>query len=176
MDFGSIMADREVGTAIGRLYMAADPEVTPLARRAYGEFAAQVDLQFAELSRQVRVIFQTEDPYADHEEMFADVSRGTLRVYRTAPDQAHPVLSNRQNNRFRAVHDFFGHYHTGRGFDRHGEEAAWAFHSLMFHGLARRAMTTETRGQSSAFIWVNGGREFPAQKAVLLPRWVSELR
>ena len=45
----------------------------------------------------------------------------------------------------------------------------------MFTGLARRAMTTETRGQNSAFIWVNGGREFPEQKAILLPDWVSEI-
>jgi hypothetical protein len=45
----------------------------------------------------------------------------------------------------------------------------------MFNGLGRRAMTSETRGQSSAFIWVNGGREFPPQKAVLLPDWISEI-
>ena len=31
------------------------------------------------------------------------------------------------------------------------------------------AMTTETRGQSSAFIWQHQGRRFPDQKVLLLP-------
>ncbi len=36
-------------------------------------------------------------------------------------------------------------------------------------------MTTETRGQNSAMIWVMNGMGFPDQKAILLPDWVSEL-
>jgi hypothetical protein len=127
------------------------------------------------MRKSVKVVFQAEDPYADHHEMFADVAGGTLRVYMTQPNQSHPLLTMSQNDRFRAVHDYFGHYGSGQGFSRHGEEAAWVVHSQMFYGPARRAMTTETRGQNSAFIWLNGGREFPPQKACLLPEWVSEV-
>jgi hypothetical protein len=67
------------------------------------------------------------------------------------------------------VHDGFGHLASGRGFDRHGEDAAWDAHSQMYSPLARLAMTTETRGQTSTFIWYHRGRRFPDQKVLLLP-------
>lgn len=175
MDYSKIQADPVRGPEIGRMYMDASPFVTTLARHAYRRFADQVRAQFQALTREIDVIFQEADPYTCAEEMFADVSRGTLRVWATPVDQRHPVLSRHENNMFRAVHDFHGHYMTGRDFSRHGEEAAWVRHSGMFTGLARRAMTSETRGQNSAFIWVNGGREFPPQKAILLPDWVSDI-
>lgn len=171
-DYSTIVADPTVGTAIGRMYLGMDDTITPLARQAYEEFADQIEDQFASLP--VRVEFQDDDPYESAEEMFRDVdNRRLLKVYRTTGEQSHPLLTNTQNNMFRAVHDYYGHHRIRRGFDRHGEEAAWMHHSQMFRGLARRAMTTETRGQSSAFIWVNEGKEFPPQKAVLLPEWVS---
>lgn len=174
MDYSRITADPVRGPEIGRLYMDASPYITTLARCAYRSFAAQVDRQFGELIKRVDVAFTEQDPYGCAEEMFADVSRGRLSVYRTSPDQAHPLLSAEQNDRFRAVHDFYGHFRSGRGFDRHGEEAAWVRHSQMFTGLGRRAMTSETRGQSSALCWLlKGTDQFPPQKAVLLPDWVS---
>lgn len=175
MDYRKIHADSVRGPEIGRMYAEASPFITSLARVAYRDFARQVDDQYRELSASVRVRFQGEDPYACAEEMFEDVKGGWLRVWMTQPGQSHPVMTMSQNDRFRAVHDYHGHYMTARGFDRHGEEAAWVRHSQMFTGLGRRAMTSETRGQNSAFIWVNGGRTFPEQKAVLLPDWVSEI-
>lgn len=56
------------------------------------------------------------------------------------------------NDMFRFVHDFFGHAKFGNGFGAIGEENAWNIHARMYSPLARRAMTTETRGQNS---WVN---------------------
>lgn len=178
MDYSKITADPVRGPEIGRLYMQASPFVTVLARQAYRSFADQVERQFHELTScngyGVKVVFQDEDPYPDASAMMDDVrNHARLKIYRTTDDQSHPLLSADENNMFRAVHDFHGHYMSGRDFSRHGEEAAWVRHSQMFTGLARRAMTTETRGQNSAFIWVNGGREFPEQKAILLPDWVS---
>ncbi len=180
MDYSKIMADPLVGKTIGRLYLDAPSVITPQVREAYGRFVEQVDWQYDLLTRPassggygVSVTFTDDDPYADADTLFGDIRSGAFRVYRTQGDQSHPLLSRAQNDRFRAVHDYFGHFCSGRGFDRHGEEAAWVCHSRMFTGLAARAMTTETRGQSSAFIWINGGREFPEQKACLLPEWVS---
>lgn len=173
MDYSKITADPVRGPEIGRMYMDASPFVTTLAREAYASFVRQVDNQFARLSLSLRIRVQDSDPYTCAEEMFADVGGGWLRTLKTTPDQDHPLILPYQNDRFRAVHDYHGHYCTGRDFSRHGEEAAWVRHSQMFTGLGRRAMTTETRGQNSAFIWINGGKEFPSQKAVLLPDWVS---
>ena len=93
-----------------------------------------------------------------------------------------PTLAN---DIFRAVHDYFGHVKDAVGFRAEGEDNAWYSHARMFSPLARRAMTTETRGQNS---WVNYGPhgEFnrkanPAdtiyadQKTGLLPEWVMEM-
>jgi len=180
VEYSKITADVVRGPEIGKIYMDASPFITTLARRAYAQFADQVERQFHELTSckgyGLNVIFQDDDPYPDASAMFDDVrNRATLKIYRTAAPFQHPLLSDEQNNQFRAVHDFHGHYMTGRDFSRHGEEAAWVRHSQMFTGLARRAMTSETRGQNSAFIWILGGKEFPQQKAVLLPGWVSRI-
>jgi hypothetical protein len=87
------------------------------------------------------------------------------------------------NDVFRIVHDYFGHIKDGNGFRADGEENAWQSHAAMYSPLARRAMTTETRGQNS---WVNFGPKaefnrtasasdtvYADQKIGLLPEWVS---
>lgn len=99
------------------------------------------------------------------------------------------------NDLFRFVHDFFGHSERGNGFGAIGEENAWDVHVRMYSPLARRAMTSETRGQNS---WVNFGpqmrnadgslkkkgdpgylspkeRAFAEQKTGLLPEEFSQL-
>jgi hypothetical protein len=53
------------------------------------------------------------------------------------------------NDVFRAVHDFFGHAELGNSFGPLGEENAWNVHARMYSPLARKAVTTETRGQNS---------------------------
>lgn len=182
MDYSKITADIVRGPEIGRMYMKASPFITIGARFAYREMADQVVDQFTQMVKVegIHVIFQSDDPYAGHEEMIKDVTDNRrLKVYATPVDQAHPLLGRHTNDMFRAVHDYYGHHGAGYGasvdFSRHGEEAAWVRHSQMFTGLARRAMTTETRGQNSAFIWINEGRRFPEQKAILLPDWVSDI-
>jgi len=88
------------------------------------------------------------------------------------------------NDIFRIVHDYFGHAKEGLGFRAGGEENAWRSHAAMYSPLARRALTTETRGQNS---WVNYGPKgesnrtasaadtvYADQKIGLLPTWVSE--
>lgn len=86
------------------------------------------------------------------------------------------------NDIFRVVHDYFGHIKEGVGFRAEGEENAWRAHASMYSPLARKAMTTETRGQNS---WVNYGPYgeqnrtaseentiYADQKIGLLPDWV----
>lgn len=116
----------------------------------------------------IKVEFVDADPYKNSKEMFADASQGVLKVLKTSSTGSHPYLTDEQNDMFRAVHDFFGHAATGRGFGQDGEESAWVHHSQMFTETARGALTTETRGQNS---WYNSrGKEFATQKVALLPR------
>lgn len=86
------------------------------------------------------------------------------------------------NDIFRIVHDYFGHIKEGTGFRADGEENAWRGHWSMYSPEARKAMTSETRGQNS---WVNfgpyaefnktangGDTQYAPQKIGLLPDWV----
>ena len=110
------------------------------------------------------------------------------RMYVYADALDHPMLGNvvpgseepttNLNWIFRGVHDYFGHVQRGNEFGPRGEENAWVEHSRMFSPEARRAMSTETRGQNS---WVNFGpfgeanranpqnTRYADQKAFLLP-------
>lgn len=129
-------------------------------------------------------------PYQNSQEMIDDV-RNNKHMYFFTGGEPHPsVLGEKDpktglslNDKFRAVHDYFGHAAGGYGFGARGEENAWLSHSQMLSPKARRALTTETRGQNS---WVNFGiqnynpdgtyknipavdRPFSEQKAALLP-------
>ena len=89
------------------------------------------------------------------------------------------------NDAFRVVHDMYGHLGMGNPqFRSKGEERAWLEHSRMYGPDARRAMTTETRGQNS---WLNFGpyadynatalgadTVFADQKAGLMPDWTVD--
>src|SRR6185312_3117966 len=68
------------------------------------------------------------------------------------------------NDVFRVVHDLFGHIKDGNGFTPSGEDNAWRSHYAMFSPLARSALTTETRGQTS---WVNYGPHGDANRSAL---------
>lgn len=102
----------------------------------------------------------------------------------------HPMLADtdekiggktlKANDMFRIVRDYFGHAQEGNQFGPSGEEKAWQLHAPMYSPEARKAMTTETRGQNS---WVNFGPHgefnranpsktiYAPQKAGLLPNW-----
>jgi len=108
------------------------------------------------------------DPYSGPSGLFNDLFHDRrMKVLRTGVTGPHPFFSDDENDMFRAVHDVFGHAGTGRGFDRHGEEAAYQSHASMYSPLARMALATETRGQNAALI-TGGG--FAEQKVALLPR------
>ena len=166
--------------------LVSDP-TNPEVIAAYSKLSEEVEDQFRYMTDElgINVKFVDEDPYqvmgkngkmvTDSQLFMKDILENKqLLVYKTAEDQVHPLLSKDINDKFRAVHDFFGHAASGRGVLADGEEAAWISHSLMFSPLARRAMTTETRGQNS---WVNAyGKDengeivkFAEQKAGLLP-------
>jgi hypothetical protein len=107
--------------------------------------------------------------------------------------QDHPLLGDSgvrwngrpvtHNDLFRAIHDFYGHAKEGVGFRADGEDNAWRQHAAMFSDPARRALTSETRGQNS---WVNFGPHaehnqtatsdtiYAPQKAGLMPDWTMD--
>lgn len=123
-------------------------------------------------------VFPTTDGFGSSE---LDVSDNPLLAETEFEISGRTALAN---DIFRVVHDYFGHIANGVGFRADGEENAWREHSAMYSPLARRAMTSETRGQNS---WVNYGPQgdknrtassadttYADQKTTLLPEWASE--
>ena len=155
---------------------------------------------------------QSGEPYSSSNAMELDVA--TNHIYFLPTFQAHgestsildqsknPLLCPTKfsiknytllmNDIFRVVHDIFGHAADGNQFGPVGEENAWLSHSTMFTFDARKALTTETRGQNS---WFNFGphlrhangelysdtsnefvpiadRPYAPQKMTIMPSWV----
>jgi hypothetical protein len=160
---------------IAQDYEAA-PSFDKAAVPSFKAFGQETERQFDFLTKPkaqgglgINVEVSETDPYKRARDMMEDIRHNArLRVLSTASTGGHPYLTNDQNDMFRAVHDAFGHAAVGRGFDPHGEEAAYRSHSSMFSPLARGAMTTETRGQNSALNFGSDPGKFVEQKVALL--------
>jgi hypothetical protein len=193
-----------------------DPEV----KAAYNAMANETVDQFKYLidnGYNVELYDGKTEPYKNSEEMLKDLRDNKhLYVFSTEEGfgdtpitekdrQENPLLKDSGftdkngkklliNDAFRFVHDIFGHGERGNSFGAKGEENAWDVHSRMYSPEARRAMTTETRGQNS---WVNFNKEmrnedgsikkkgdkgylspterpFADQKIGLLPEWATK--
>ncbi len=168
IDYSRVMADKNRHERIARAYLDL-PDYDPRAEHSFQAMRDQVHDQFHHLTHNlgVHVQFTDHDPYTSHHDLARDLNQhGRLQVLRTATTGSHPLFSDNENDKFRAVHDFFGHAALRRGFDRHGEEAAWHHHATLFTPEARAALTTETRGQNAALIHTG---QFQPQKIALLP-------
>ena len=149
----------------------------PKVKKAYTALANEVTDQYNALTDagfEVEVYEGKGEPYANSQEMLDDLSKNKrLLILSTESDfgdgdlisKDNPMLQDSGlkdvngkpllvNDLFRFVHDVFGHGEQGTSFGAIGEENAWNVHSKLFSDDARRALTTETRGQNS---WVNFG-------------------
>lgn len=183
IDFTMVVACPDRGRQIAEAYEAA-PVFEPSAIPVYKAFIRETVRQFQLLTRPtwrgglgVAVVLSWRDPHAKAATMLDELrERRRLRIYMTAAcGNPHPYLADHENDMFRAVHDAFGHAATGSDFGPDGEEAAWLAHSYLYSPLARRALTTETRGQQAALIYGNQQGFPPPQKLCLLPAAFSEL-
>ena len=169
------------GKAIGDAYeaMAHSPE-RPEVMEAYQAMATETVAQYETILRhgyQVELWQGDGEPYVNSPAMMEDVRNNKhmfifsteegygedaitdeeRRINPLLADSGYKDVNGRRllvNDVFRFVHDFFGHTKRGNGFGAIGEENAWDAHSQMYSDAARRAMTSETRGQNS---WVNFG-------------------
>lgn len=173
--FDNVVVNIPQGIRIAQEYDRApmfDPKAVPNFKAMAEETKEQFDYLTRPKSRGglgVEVSVTDEDPYKKAADMMKDANQGKFKVLSTAKTGGHPYFTDDENDMFRAVHDFFGHAATGRGFDPHGEEAAFRSHFAMFGPMARPAMATETRGQNSALNFGPSAGNFAPQKIVTLP-------
>ena len=118
----------------------------------------------AQIRQHFQVIESGEaEPYADAEEMFADINAGRITVSRA--NSEHSLWTVEENVAFRLVHDVLGHGLSGGGFDWEGKNRACEIHARLLAPLARRALFTECIAQTAYAIFCG---EFAEQKTVLL--------
>ena len=148
-----------------------DPEV----QAAYKALIDETIAQYEDIIANGYTLEMSDTEYKNSSDMISDLrDNKTMRIFSTeegfgfegitdADRASNPMLAPTSfkdkngkpllaNDVFRFVHDFFGHSTEGNSFGPIGEENAWNVHSRMYSPVARRAMTTETRGQNS---WVN---------------------
>ena len=183
--------DEERSKRIADAYdsMENNPE-DPKTKSAYEALSKEVQMQYNQMVSdgvEVEIWEGTGEPYANSDQMIKDVrDNNHLYIYSTLEGygeaeisekamQDNPLLRPTEqvdinnkpllvNDLFRAVHDYYGHTELGNGFGVIGEEIAWQNHSRMFSPNARRAMTTETRGQNS---WVNFNKNLRNQDGTM---------
>lgn len=181
------------------------PKDTAAAAKAYGTapgaktgLIPETEAQFTHLTKptseggmgvQVEYVDRASNPYAkadgstDFDAMLKDIRENKhLYVDKTSPDEGHPYMTPDQNDRFRAVHDAFGHSVAGNDFGPNGEEVAFQHHSQMYSPDAQRALAMETRAQNSALNYspdnlaraaAGEGKQFDVQRAGVMPEDMS---
>ncbi len=173
--------DQSISKGIASQYMSgkhdpSDPKVMEAYQAMADESAKQMQA-LIDAGYKVEMYPEGAEPYANSQEMIEDLNENKhLWIFPTEDGFGEDAITDEErkvnpllqdsgfkdangkpmllNDAFRAVHDFFGHSEFGNAFGPVGEENAWQAHSRMFSPKARRAMTTETRGQNS---WVNFG-------------------
>lgn len=176
--------DETVAKQIAKWYEeTSDQSNNPEVRKCYGAFVKEAGLQWKILIKDyglhVEPFLDDFVPYKDSQEMMEDV-RGNHHMWVYDGGEDHALMTRRETFIFRAAHDAFGHSALGMEFGPRGENGAWIEHCKMFSPSARRAMSSESRGQSS---YVNAGpyshlpareRPFAEQKAILMPlKWCT---
>lgn len=148
---------------IARMYEGKrDGSTEHMTRKVYAQFVRECKRQFDRIP--VKVIFTASDPYDNSKALFADIEKGVMRVYTGGNE--HPLMSKEENNVFRAVHDYYGHYGQGERnhFGIKGEVRAWKRHRRMFSSIAKLALNTETLAQVCYYFTF---KRFAEQKAFL---------
>ena len=169
VDYHSVRTHRDLLKDLARSYDAL-PEDDPSAHKHFAAMRGEVNDQYHHLTHRmgIKVHVTDEDPYPDVHALRHDVLHNKqIQVLGTHATGGHPFFTNDENDKFRAVHDVFGHLGTGRDFDRHGEEATYQAHARMFTPLARGALASETRGQSGSLI-LSG--QFGPQRIAVMPK------
>lgn len=155
----------------------------PGIRDSYGAMRDEIEAQFAHMTKPtheggmgMKYESVDHDPYANPDEMHADIAKGNIKVLGTRVTGPHNFFTDDENDHFRAVHDVFGHGALGRGFSRHGEEAVWRMHSHLFSDAAQPALAADLRNQNQYYNYQPKGGDFAPQsdRLIGLGHWAQE--
>ncbi len=153
----------EYSKLVAKVYEDA-PEMDPKAVPAWKALIAHIETLYKRLTGVVKVEFVDGDPYPNAEEMAKQVKKTkVLKIWKGGT--GHPVWSQEQNLKFRAVHDYYSHIVSGQPFGTKGEIRAYNTHVKMAPPAAVPALFTEIVGQACTSV-ITGA--FPTQKIAIL--------
>lgn len=131
----------------------AAPEFDPDAVPLWDNLISDVERRYDEIAQDIKIIPVNDDaPYKSAQEMIEDIQRNKqLKV--SALHNEHPLWTPEQNLKFRAVHDFDGHFQSGADFTLQGEKRAFDSHAKTLQSdEARQALEVEVLGQAAAAV------------------------
>lgn len=177
-DIVSKPCDIKEADAVARYFeRTPDQSADPRVQAAYADFKSQNEAMYAFMTKPeaeggmgIKVdMVSTHDPYKTAADQAEDLRNNHHISIESGLGGAHDfTMTTDEYDRFRAVHDVFGHAGVGGGFDRHGEYEAWLMHSSMYTDGGRAAMSTEYHAVNSA-LW-SGEKGTPGTgKSILLP-------
>jgi len=123
----------------------------------------------------VPVHFTEKDPYNDAEEMINRIEEEQeLYIFSGGSDPAH--MTEEQNLKGRAVHDYFGHYMNECDFSIEGEFQKWYNQKDDVPNGTEDLLFSEVVGQVSLVHYLDGGFEDPEfeQREVLIDEEVKK--
>lgn len=155
-------------------YMLATSEMEPETIAQWGRFRDIIWAQFEALSARITFDFVDYDPISNALQIHEHIdTEERLPVWHSKHTGGHPVLTDDENNAFRAVHDVMGHYLHRVSFDANGEDTAYRGHALTMPRDLWPVLATETRGQNAALNFGDPIGAFKEQKVVLAPAFVT---
>jgi hypothetical protein len=104
---------------LASLYEKADDEFIKITEDELSVFRQLINLQFADISKVIRIDFVDYEPYGQHpslEDMMKDFRKGVMKIHTTGNDSR--IWGKFHNLQFRAIHDYlhlvheldFSHY------------------------------------------------------------------
>ena len=175
-DWSKVRAvDSKVRKQIVKAFNDAPQQLDKEQLKSWDETEKIINQQYDLLTKElgVKVEFVDYDPYKNAQDMFDSFrDTGVLKIMKTSVTGSHTYWSDATNDKFRAVHDAFGHLATGVGFDRHGEQAAYEAHKSMFPPSCYLALASELKGQNAYMVETGN---FPDQRLVALPEKLQKL-
>jgi len=144
------------------------PEAQEDEKWRWEKLRDHIDKMYKQIQSRVKVEYVEGQPYESAKEMVKKVKdTGTMQISTDYND--HPIFSDKENLRFRAVHDYIVHIMNadkGIDFSRKGEIKAYNLHRKLAPKDTWPALFSEVAAQAC---YANSRGEFPDQKMSILP-------
>nr|BDD45085.1 hypothetical protein 17 [bacterium] len=173
------LTERQVAERIGREYHETETggRVPAGVEQAARLLVKMNDYLFDAIEAEgVEVIFTEEDPYEGFEEMVADIeANGRLFIFSGGSHPDH--ITEEQNIKNRAVHDYWGHYKNDCDFTFWGEFQKWHHMKAWYPEPVHQLTLQEVVGQTGLCWYLEGGFSSPdyEQKSFLAPTEWADL-